>query len=187
MEGESTMKKALLIIDVQNDYFKGGKCELFKPEEAAAETKKVLDQFRANGDKVIYIQHENEGEGVQAMKPHTKGVEIYEGIKPQSGEEVIVKHYPSSFLETTLQDYLKKNQIEELVVCGMMSHMCVDTTVRAAAGLGYKVTVLEDACATKHIDWKGKVLGAEAVHEIFMASLAGAFANVITTAEYLNN
>ncbi len=95
----------------------------------------------------------------------------------------LVKHAPSSFLGTSLSDILRDNGITELVVTGMMSHMCVDTTVRACMDYGVKATLLADACATKSLTFDGATIPAKTVHAAFMASLNGTFARVIPTSE----
>ena len=74
-----------------------------------------------------------------------------------------------------------ENEITELVVCGMMTHMCVDTTVRAAKDLGYLVTLISDACATKDLEWNGRKLPASLINDVYMASLNGRFATVMSS------
>lgn len=101
-------------------------------------------------------------------------------------EKVIVKHYPDSFLKTALQNELNKADISELVICGMMSHMCIDTTVRTASSLGYTITLISDACATKDLTWKNEVIPAKVVQNVYMASLNQKFASVLSCQEYFN-
>jgi len=106
-------------------------------------------------------------------------------IEPLSTEKVIVKHELSSFYDTALQEELKKQGITKLVVCGMMTHMCVDTTVRAAKDLGYEVSLIADACATKSLNWMGESISADVVQKVYLASLEGGFADVIDYKTYL--
>lgn len=178
------MKKALLIIDVQNDYFSNGKCELYKSEEAVITIKKILESFRKQNLPVFYIQHIAATQATFFI-PETDGVQIHKNIKPLDTETVIVKHYPNSFYETKLQDELMKNEITDLVVCGMMTHMCVDTTVRAAKDYGYKITLISDGCATKDLEWNGDKLPASIVQSVYMASLNQKFATVTTSESFL--
>ena len=178
------MKKALLIVDVQNDYFPDGKCRLHKPEEALNTIKGLLKSFREQNLPAIYVQH------VSTMQadffiPNTEGVQIHKDIEPLDTETVIVKHYPNSFYETDLHNELMKNEVIELVVCGMMTHTCIDTTVRAAKEYGYKVTLISDGCAAKALEWNGVIIPADTVQAVFMASLNRKFADVITSAELL--
>lgn len=177
------MKKALLIIDVQNDYFPNGKCELYKSEEALSTIKKLLEDFRKRGLPVFYIQHVSSAQAA-FFNPETNGVQIHEGIKPLNTETVIVKHFPNSFYETKLQDELRKHEITDLTVCGMMTHMCVDTTVRAAKDYGYKITLISDGCATKDLEWNGVKFSAGTVQSVYMASLAQSFATVTTSENF---
>lgn len=179
------MKRALLLIDIQNEYFKGGKNPLAGPEEAAANARRALDFFRRVGMPVIHVRHVNIRPGAVTFLPDAKGSEIHGSVAPLEGERVVVKHYPSAFLQTGLADDLERLEITELVVCGMMSHMCVDTTVRAAQDHRLAVTLLEDACATKDLTWDGEILPAGTVHRTFMASLNGMFARVMRTDDFL--
>lgn len=98
---------------------------------------------------------------------------------------LIIKNYPSAFRDTDLNGILQKSQITELVICGAMSHMCIDTTVRAAFDSGYACKLMSDACATRDLEFEGKVISASDVHASFMAALKGPFATVLTTQEYL--
>lgn len=167
-------KEALLLIDIQNIYFTPGPLLLHKPKEAAENAARLLKKFREEGKTVIHVQHEF---GALAC--------IHKIVEPLEGEKIIHKEFPSSFLGTDLQEYLQENEIEALVVAGMMSHMCVDTTVRQCQNYGYDVTVIDDACATMSLKHDGKKIDAETVHAVYMASLADGFAKVIKTDEYL--
>lgn len=180
------MKKALIVIDVQNDYFPGGKMELFEAEKALINVKKLVEEFRNKGDEtpIYFIQHIAD-KGSSFFEKDTLGCEIHEQIKPQANEKVIIKHYPNSFLGTNLQDELQKDKVSEVVVCGMMTHMCVDTTVRAAMDYGLKVTLISDACATKNLKYGDIVVEAGVVQVVYMASLQGRFAEVMKCQEYL--
>ncbi len=108
-------------------------------------------------------------------------------MAPLPGEEVVLKHAPNAFFQTSLSGRLCEKGIGHLVIAGMMSHMCIDTTVRSAKDLGFSVTLLEDACATKDLNWRGDLIPAKTVHAAIMAALNGTFANVTTTEEYLNS
>ncbi len=179
------MIKGLIIIDVQNDYFKGGKCELFQPEKALGNIEKVLNMFRKENLPVIHVQHVNIREGATFFLPDTHGVLIHENLTPIDNELLIIKHAPNSFLGTNLLAEIKEAGLTEVVICGMMSHMCIDTTTRACMDYGIKVTLLEDACATKDLSFNGQIHPAETVHSVFMASLNGMFAQVIRTNELM--
>lgn len=172
------MKEALLVIDVQNDYFPGGACELYHAYEAEKKIQSCIKESRKMGRPVIYMQHFNPP-GDTFFLEGTFGSEITERVKPQAGDKVIIKHYPNSFLETELDPYLKEKGIGKLFVCGMMTHMCVDTTVRAAMDHGYEVDLIADGCATMDLEIAGERIPAQAVQKTFLASLDGIFANII--------
>jgi Amidases related to nicotinamidase len=178
--------QALLIIDVQNDYFECGKNELCNPMGALGNIEKVLAVFRQKKLPVIHVQHINLSEGATFFLPNTKGVLIHKDLTPIDGECHVTKHAPNSFFETNLLDILKKSNINDLVICGMMTHMCVDTTTRACKDFGLKVTLLSDACATKNLSFNGVMIPAGIVHNTFMAALSGTFADVMETERYLH-
>ena len=179
------MEGALVLIDIQNDYFPGGKNELVASEQAAECAARVLAAFRQNGWPVCHIQHVSTGSSATFFLPGTPGAEIYGAVAPQDGEAVFVKHAPNAFFETGLLQVLQERGIRELVVCGMMSHMCIDTSVRAARDHGLQVTLLHDACATKDLVWQGEAIPAQTVHAAYMAALNGRFASVLSTEEFL--
>lgn len=172
------MKEAVLVIDVQNDYFKGGKWELHESEKAAEVASRLIQQYREANTEIIYIQHFNEQQNAAFFEKGTPGSDIHESVKPLESERVFIKHVPNSFYQTDLDDYLKTKGITKLIICGMMSHMCVDTTVRAAKDFGYQVDLVANACATKDLRYKDELLPAALVQKVFMASLDGLFARV---------
>lgn len=172
------MKEALLIIDVQNDYFPGGANALHNPGKAERRIQDLISESRAIHRPIVYIQHINPPDDTFFLEG-TPGVEISDRIRPNAEDKVIIKHYPNSFLETELDDYLQSIGVDTLVVCGMMTHMCVDTTVRAAMDHGYRVQLVSGACATMDLEWNGEIIPAEAVQKAFIASLNGIFATVV--------
>ena len=172
------MKEALLIIDVQNDYFPGGANELCNPDKAERRIQELISESRVCDRAVIYIQHFNPPDDTFFLEG-TFGAEISDRIKPEAGDKVIIKRYPNSFLETELDDYLRSVSVDTLIVCGMMTHMCVDTTVRAAMDYGYQVKLVADACATMDLELNGEIIPAELVQKAFIAALDGVFATVV--------
>lgn len=180
------MPHALILVDIQNDYFPGGAMELVGAAEAGANARLALERFRAAGDPVIHVQHVSTRPGSTFFLPDTAGAEIHACVAPLAGEAVVVKHYPNGFRETPLLERLRAVGADHLVVCGMMTHMCVDACVRAAADLGFGCTVLGDACATRDLAHGGQLVPAAMVHAAFLAALAGAYAAVTTTGEYLS-
>jgi nicotinamidase-related amidase len=180
------MKKALLLVDIQNDYFPGGRMDLAGMEAAAAQARGLLTAFRQRQWPTYHIQHVSLREGAPFFLPKTSGVEFHVSIAPRPGETVIEKHFPNSFRETGLKEILEAAGIAELVICGAMSHMCIDATTRAAADLGFTCTVIHDACATRDLEFREEVIPASLVHGAFMAALAPLFARVLSLQEFLN-
>ncbi|PXV67997.1 nicotinamidase-related amidase [Dysgonomonas alginatilytica] len=180
----NAQQKALVIIDIQNDYFTGGNMPLVGSEEAVLNAKLVLEQFRKEGLPVIHIQHVSDRPGSIFFVPGTKGVEIHSEVAPLESEKIIVKHYPNSFRETELSDYLKSKGISDLVICGMMTSMCVDATTRAAKDFGYNCTVIGDACAAPNLEINGKPVSGENVHNAFLAALNYFYATVVNAKDY---
>lgn len=172
------MREALLIIDVQNDYFPGGTCELYNAYAAEDRIKSLIKESRALQRPIIYIQHINPPDETFFLEG-TYGCEISERIKPLPHDKVIVKYWPNSFFKTELDSYLKEKGIKKLIVCGMMTHMCVDTTVRSAMDYGYAVDLVADACATMDLEISGQIIPAQIVQKTFLASLKDIFANII--------
>lgn len=181
------MDTALLLIDIQNDYFPGGAWELSRADEAAEQARLTLERFRERHRPVFHVRHINTRPDAAFFLPDTPGSEIHGRVRPAEGETVIIKHTPDAFFQTALPEALSKAGIRKLVVCGMMSHMCIDTSVRAARTYGYETTLLHDACATRDLQWNGTPIPAATVHTAFMAALHGAFANVRTTEEFLSS
>jgi nicotinamidase-related amidase len=179
------MKLALVLIDIQNDYFPDGRHELFQSERAAEQAARILSRFRAEGLPVFHVQHISLREGSSFFLPGTAGAEIHPLVAPAAREAVVVKHAPNAFLNTGLNGMLRESGAEGLVVSGMMSHMCVDTSVRAAKDLGFPVVLAEDACATNDLEWNGTRIPAMTVHQAFMAALNGTFAKVVPAEEIL--
>jgi nicotinamidase-related amidase len=177
------MSAALLIIDIQNDYFPGGAMALAGPEAAAANAAKLLAAFRAKKLPVFHAQHLSVRPGATFFIPGTPGAEIHESVKPLAGETVFQKNFPNCFRDTRLLEQLRAKDIKQLTIAGMMTHMCVDTTTRAAADLGFACSLAHDACATKELVFNGVKLPAEQVQLAYMAGLNGLFAKVASAAE----
>lgn len=175
--------QALIVIDIQNDYFKGGKNCLFNTEEVAKRAKKVIDKFREKKLPIIHIQHLASKESA-FFNRGTVGAEINEIVKPINGEKTITKGKPSSFLNTELDDYLKKLKINDIVLVGMMSHYCVDSTARSGKELGYSVTVIEDCCTTMNVEYMGELVDAKNIHAVTMINLKKEMVNIIKLEDF---
>jgi nicotinamidase-related amidase len=153
-------KTALLIIDIQDFYFPGGKSALVEPVKAADNAAKLLDHFRKEKMLVIHVRHNAE-----------QGGKINDIVKPLPEEKVFSKDEVNCFAGTDLEEYLKTNKTDTLVICGMQTHMCVEAATRAAKDLGFKCILIHDACATKDLKFGDKVIKAEDVHFSTLATL----------------
>ena len=172
------MKPALVLVDIQQDYFPNGRMEVVGSVKASLVAKKLLDHFRGKSLAIVHIQHISARPGATFLLPNTEGINIHESVKPFPSEIVIKKQFPNSFRETDLQEHLLSKGIKELVICGMMSHMCIDTTTRAAFDMGYTCMVAHDACATRNMVFNGIDIPAKHVHGSYMAALGAVFAKV---------
>jgi nicotinamidase-related amidase len=181
------MARTLLIVDIQRDYFPGGAYPLVEPEAAAEAARRVLDSFREGGEPVIHMKHVWDAPDAEFMRPGTEGIEIHPTVAPADGELVLEKATPNSFVDTPLEQELRQRDPDELVVAGMMSSMCVDATVRAAADLGFSLTVVHDACAAPDLQFDGVGVPGATVHAAFMAALADGYAEVTSATELLDN
>ncbi len=166
---------ALLIIDIQDFYFPGGDLPLKEPGKAAANASLLADHFRNNGMPVIYIKHNYEPGG---------SINIL--VKPAPGDMIFTKDKANSFVGTGLEDYLRKQHIDTLVICGMQTQMCVEATTRAASDLGFTCILVEDACTTRDLNYNNYVIRAADVHYSTLATLKS-YASVVTTSEYLES
>jgi len=164
---------ALLVIDVQNFYFPGGRSELVEPEKAAAKAAVAILAARETGNPIIYIQHKS-----------SAGMEINDIVKPVAGEKIFVKEEVNSFLGTGLKEYIDGLAIDTLVICGMQTQMCVEAAVRAAHDFGYGVILLHDACATRNLKFGDREVAAADVHASTIATLKS-YGTVFSVAEWI--
>jgi nicotinamidase-related amidase len=174
---------ALVVIDIQNDYFPGGAMELEGAEAAGLRASEALARFRGKKLPVIHVRHLSLRPGATFLLPGTRGAEIHSSVLPLEGETVIEKNFPNSFRQTQLEEILKGSGVKNVVMAGMMTHMCVDASVRQAVDLGYKVTLLADACATRAQSFGGETIPARQVHAAFLAALNGFYAKVVNAHE----
>jgi nicotinamidase-related amidase len=180
------MSKALIVVDIQNDYFPGGAFPLVNQEAAAEKASKVINHARSSKIPVFFIKHLSaDPTAVPFFLPNTPGSEIADVVKPLDGEIIIDKYYPNSFRNTTLKDELDKLKVTDLVIIGSMSQMCIEATTRAAADMNYNCVVVEDACACPDQEFKGVKVAANQVHAVAMNALAFGYAKIVSAEEYL--
>lgn len=181
------MNKCLVMIDLQNDYFPGGKMELTGIEAAVENAGILLAEFRKKKWPVVHVQHISVAPNASFFQPGTEGAKINEKVAPEEYETVVVKNYPNSFRNTSLADILKNLGMDHLIICGAMSHMCIDATTRAAFDLGFNCIVAEDACATRDLLFNNRIIKASDVHTSFMAALSFPYAQVVSTKDVVKD
>ena len=163
-------KTALLIIDVQEFYFPGGRMQLVNPEQAGMNAGLLLDHFRKSGMPVYHVRHNFE-----------PGGDIHPYVKPHEDEPVISKDQVNAFYGTGLLEMIQGDSVEQLVICGMQTHMCVEAAVRAAHDYGFTCLLASDACATRALQYEEFIIPAKNVHYSTLSTLQGSYARVITT------
>lgn len=180
------MKTALLLVDIQREYFPGGAMPLEGPVEAAVQARKLLAHFRYNHLPAIFVQHVSIDPEATSFVPGSPGVSLYRSIQPLPREAIVRKHYPNAFRDTNLLELLRADEVTRLVICGMMTHMCIDTTTRAAFDNGFECIVAADACATRDLAFAGETVPAAAVQQAFLAALGDGPAQVLGTEAVLS-
>ena len=163
-------KTALLIVDVQEFYFPGGRMQLENPELAGMNAGLLLDHFRNNGMLVYHVRHNFE-----------PGGDIHPYVKPKEGEAVISKDRVNAFAGTGLLEMMQQDSVEQLVICGMQTHMCMEAAVRAANDYGFTCLVASDACATRALQYEEHIIPARNVHYSTLSALQGSYARVLST------
>jgi nicotinamidase-related amidase len=171
--GASAGDTALLVIDIQEFYFPGGRAELVNPQAAADNAALLIARFREEGMPVIHVKHDSKTQ-----------FEIQSTVRPIEGEKIFTKTEVSAFNGTGLNDYLHTSGVKNLVICGMQTQMCVEAAVRAAYDLGYAVTLVHDACATRDLKWEGETVPARMVHLSTLATLES-YGKVVSATEFL--
>ena len=174
-------KSALILIDCQNTY-REGIMQLEGVEPALVQCQSLLKRFRDAGRPVIHIQHDA-GPGTPYDVSARIGA-IADVVQPLDAEPVIVKNYPSSFEKTNLDTLLKSYGVEDLTIAGFMTHVCVNSTARAAFNHGYKATVVAGATATRSLpNPTGGVVEAKALHDASLTALHDIFGVVVPNAD----
>lgn len=179
-------RKVLILIDIQNDYFPGGAMECFESLKAGKNAEKLLKWAREQKMIIIHIRHISMRPGATFFLPETPGSEINSVVSPLEGEVIFIKHFPNSFRETKLESFLYENHINQVIIAGMMTHMCIDATTRAAFDLGFSCILAHDACATRDLTFANITVPATQVHTAFISSLSGLYAKVQSTEEIIS-
>ena len=177
-------RTALVIIDIQQDYFRD-KLVIPDGKIAVENAARLLAWARRGGLAVVHIQQQAMKPGGPLFAPDSSGIEFLPAVTPAAGELIVVKHFPSSFTQTDLQNKLRERNIDTLILCGLMTHMCVDTTARGALEYGYRVIIAHDACATRDLPGLdgNTVIPHSTIHTATLAALADRFADLMAVNE----
>lgn len=178
------MADALVVIDIQNEYFPGGANPLPDAAGAAARAAEAIGAARAAGMPVFHVRHEELESEEWGFVPGTPSAETHSSVAPEPGEAVIVKHHANALLETDLGERLQAVGASRVAFCGMMTSMCVDATVRAAADDGLDALLIEDACAAPDLERHGRTVPAAEVHVAFCAALGDGIATLTDVAAF---
>jgi nicotinamidase-related amidase len=164
-------KTALLVIDVQGFGFDESD-PVYEDDKLLSKIGSLINQVRAARGPVVYVQHcGSEG---SVHEPGTPGWKIHPSIAPVAGEVIVQKRHPDSFQDTSLQRELESMGIKKLVIVGLQTEYCVDTTCRRAYSLGYEVTLIKDA----HSTWDTDLLTAPQIVAYHNEVLGGWFAKL---------
>lgn len=178
------MSKALLVIDVQNEYFTG-KLPVSYPKDSLKNIVKVMEAASEKGVPVILIQHTAPQENAKTFIKGSREWEIHEEILKRNYDCIIEKNMPGSFTGTGLDEYLKGKGIDAVVICGYMTQMCCDTTARQAVHLGYSVEFLSDATGTLDVSNAAGSIKAEEIHRAILVTQAMRFSKVMTLDQWM--
>lgn len=180
------MKQALLVIDVQNEYFTG-KLPISYPPGSFQKILAAMDAATDTGVAVIVIQHTNVAPGAATFRKGTPGWELHNEIKKRSCDLLLEKNLPGSFTGTGLPDWLRDHGIGSLTIAGYMTQMCCDTTARQAFHLGYPVIFLADATGTLSVSNDAGSIRDEDLHRAILVTQQMRFSRVMKTDDWILN
>lgn len=181
------MKRALLVIDVQNEYFAGGSLPITYPQDSLRRITDAMDGAAEAGIPIVIIQHGSDAPEATAFKKGTRGWQIRPEVDFRKRAVVIEKSLPGAFTGTELEDWLKQNGIDTLVICGYMTQMCCDTTARQAVHLGYQVEFLSDATGTLDLSNEAGSVKAEELHRAILVTQQARFSRVLSVQDWVSS
>ncbi|KAF4550479.1 Isochorismatase-like protein [Elsinoe fawcettii] len=173
----SPKDSTLIIIDAQNEYAEG-KLKVSNAPSSRKAIASLLEKYRAAGGDIVHVVHQTP-DGAPVFTSGTPLAEEFSELKPKDGEKVVTKHHPSSFADTDLDQYLKGKGQKKVVLTGYMAHVCVSTTARQGAQLGYDVVLAEDAIGDRDIPG----VKAEDLTRVALQEIADAFGTVVKSDE----
>jgi len=174
-------KRALIVIDVQKEYFPDGAWALPDAERTLPNIASLVARSRKRGEPVVFIQHVTPA-GSPVFAQGTAGMEFVAGLDVRPGNPVFQKRHPSAFQDTGLPAWIAKEGVAELDVCGYMTHMCCDTTTREGYSRGLIMRLYADATAAREMIVEGVRLPHDTVHRVSLGAL-GRFAKILKHSE----
>jgi nicotinamidase-related amidase len=178
------MNDALLVIDVQNEYFTGSMPVTY-PQGSLENILKAMDQAHAESVPVVVIQHTNQALGAVTFRKGTDNWELHNEIKQRHSDILIGKNLPGSFTGTSLGSWLKERDISKVTIAGYMTQMCCDTTARQAFHRGFAVNFLSDATGTLSVTNTAGTISAIDLHRAILITQQMRFSRVLTTDEWI--
>lgn len=183
-ESQNGAKRALLVIDVQNEYFTG-KLPVCHPENTLPNVLEAIDAAKRVRVPVVMIRHTLRSPDAQAFIEGSHGWELHDLVKDIAVDHRIEKTMPSSFVSTDLEEWLRTNGIDTVVISGYMTQFCCDTTAKYAYHLGFNVEFLSDATATLGFENNAGKVTAEELHRAILVLQASRFSSVMSTKEWI--
>jgi len=180
------MKRALLVIDVQNEYFTG-KLPIAHPPGSLDNIVKAMEQARKSGIPVVVVQHTSPQKDAPVFRKGSEGWNLHPRIAAQAYDHLIEKNLPGSFTGTDLESWLRERKIDTIVIAGYMTQMCCDTTARQAFHVGLAVECLSDATGTLPVSNKAGSVTAEELHRAILVTQAMRFSKVMTTDQWIES
>lgn len=180
-----SIKRALIVIDVQNEYVTGNlRIEYPAVEVSLRHIGQAMDAAHAAGIPVVVVQNSTPP-GTPIFARGSDGWALHPVVSSRPADHYVEKSLPSAFAGTDLESWLREQGIDTLTVVGYMTHNCVDSTVKQALHAGFAVEVLDDATGSVPYSNRSGLVSAEAIHRTFMVVLQSRFANVMDTASWL--
>jgi nicotinamidase-related amidase len=163
------MKRALLVIDVQDEYFTG-LLPITHPHGHLDNVLRSMDAARDAGVPIVVVQHTFTQPELPFFKRGTPGWELHPEVASRPRDHWIEKNLPGSFTGTGLEDWLRQGEVDTVTVAGYMTHMCCDTTARQAAHRGFRVEFLSDATGTLPVKNSAGEVGAEELQRAILCA-----------------
>ncbi len=179
------MKRALLVIDVQNEYFTG-RLPITHPENSLDNILRVIDTAQASMTPIVVIQHTSPQANAKTFCRGSSGWELHPQIRERRYDLLLDKAMPSSFAGTNLEQWLRDRGIDTVAICGYMTQMCCDSTARDACHRGFGVEFLSDATGTLSITNAAGTVSAEELHRAILVTQAMRFGRVLSTDEWIS-